>query len=207
MARQSKVETLLNIDPEMLMNMSRKDLAKNVSILASAGNKRLKRLEQSGVFSPSAEYVKTRGGNFSVAGKNKNQLMIEYFRLSDFMTAKTSSVRGARKWQTNVKNAVTEAVTKRIQPTGKQGRQEIKKAINAIFDDKKKKEQFWDIYSRLTNEYDIKEKYKEVWDNIADAMTAEPNANTDDIFEFLSDEYEANYQQNAPIDLGEELYL
>ena len=205
--RQSRVDVILDLTPQELMNMSRKDLARNLSIVASAGNKRLKRLEQSNTFSPSAEYVKTHGGKFSVAGKNKNQLMIEFFRMQDFMEAKTSSVRGAKKWQSNVKKSVEDAISKKVQPTGKKGRQEIKRAVDAIFNDPEKKAQFWDVYSRLTNEYDIKEKYKEVWQDIADAMTVDTTADTDSVFETLAGDYEALYAENAPQDLGQELRL
>ena len=207
MARMSKVETLLNVSPEQLMQMSRKDLATNVSILASAANKRLKRLEQAGVYSPSLEYVQRHGGKFSVAGKNKNQLMIEYFRVQAYMESKTSSVRGARAWQKNVKNAVTEAITKRQQPKNKKERDKIKEAVNAIFTDNQKKAQFWDIYSRLNQEYDVKDTYRKVWDDIAGAMSTSKAKSTDDIFEMLSQEYEARYQTEAPIDEGEELRL
>ena len=206
MARKSKVEMLLSVDPETLMNMSRKDMAKNVSILASAANKRLKRLELSGTFSPAAEYVKTHGGKFSVAGKNQNQLMIEYFRLQSFLESKTSSVSGAKKWQRTVQKEVTEAVLKRVQPS-KEGRQQVVSQIVSIFNDPKKKEKFWDLYSRLSEEYEVKDKYKEVWDDIADAIATEPDATTDDIFELLTEEYEKKYQSKAPSDPGDELRL
>lgn len=207
MARLSKVDTLLDLTPEQLMQMSRKDLAKNISILSSAANKRLKRLEASGTYSPSAEWVYRHGGKFSVAGKTKNQLLIEFFRVQEFLESKTSTVRGAKKWKRSVKNAVIEAVQKRYADTTPQGRKAIKSAVEKIFTDKEWETRFWDVYSRLTEEYDVKEKYKEVWDDIANAIISEPNKETDDIYNMLSEPYEILYQQTAPKDTGKELML
>lgn len=206
MAVQSRVEGILNVTPETLMNMSRKDLAKNVSILASAANKRIKRMKQSGEYSPAVDWVKTHGGNFSVAGKDKNQLLVEFFRVQQFLESKTSTVRGAKKWQRSVKKEVGKAIKGRLKVRG-EGAKTIEDSLNAIFNDPKKREDFWDLYSRITAEYDVKAKYKEIWDDIANAMTIDKNAEVDDLFEFITDSYEQKYQLNAPQDTGAELML
>lgn len=206
MARQTKVETILNLTPEALMAMSRRDLAKNVSILASAANKRLKRLDISGVYSPASEYVRTHGGNFSVAGKNQNQLLIEFFRVQQFLESKTSSVSGAKRWQKKVQKEVSKAIKARTQLAGAGGKA-IEKAVNDIFNDPEKRKVFWDLYSRITAEYDVADKYKIIWDDITNAMTANPNATTDDLFEFITKSYEEKYQTKAPQDMGAELSI
>lgn len=206
MARLSKVDTILNITPDKLMAMSRKDLAKNISILASAANKRLKRLELSGEFSPAAEWVRTHGGKFSVAGKNKNQLLIEFFRVQQYMDSKTSTVSGAKKWRRNVEKEVSKSIKARLKADG-QGGKNIDKAIKEIFSDPEKRSVFWDLYSRIVAEYDVKDKYKEIWDDIANALTAMPNEGVDDLFEFITKSYEEQYQMRAPQDAARELYL
>ena len=46
-----------------------------------------------------------------------------------------------------------------------------------------------------------------MWDDIAQAITTNPDGETDDLFELLSAEYEEKYQQTAPTDSGNELFL
>lgn len=207
MARISRVQALLNLTPDELMNMSRRDMARNISVLASAANKRIVRLEKSGVRSPALDFVKTHGGKFSVAGKTQNQLLIEYFRLQQFMSSKTSTVRGAKSWKLKVKKAVEKAVLIRLAPNDKDGKINVRKMVQELFDDPQKEQMFWDLYSRLVEEYDVKEKYEKVWNDIAQAMKLNPRGETDDLFEMLSKEYEEKYQQNAPKDSGNELFL
>lgn len=207
MARISRVQALLNLTPDVLMNMSRRDMARNISILASAANKRIARLEKSGVRSPALDFVKSHGGKFSVAGKTQNQLLIEYFRLQQFMSSKTSTVRGAKSWKRKVEKEVEKAVLLRLDPKDKEGKINVRKMVHELFQDKEKEDRFWDLYSRLVEEYDVKEKYKKVWDDIAQAITTNPNGDTDDLFEMLSEEYEEKYMKNAPTDPGDELRL
>lgn len=93
------VNDLLDINPDAFNNMNRGELAKVVSRLASAANKRIKRV---------GEYMDKRGVNykagtiaksdkFSVKGKGINQLRAEYARIRDFMERKTSTVKGIKK--------------------------------------------------------------------------------------------------------------
>ena len=204
MAKMSRVDAILNITPDELMQMSRKDMAKNISILASAGNKRIVRLEKSGVDSPALEYVKFHGGKFSVTGKTKNQLLTEYIRLQQFFGSKTSSVRGAKQWQKNVQNAVGDALKKALPEMSKKN---INEQIKQVFSNPETKEKFWDLYSRITSNYDVAEKYQEVWTDIVGALTTQNNNSTDDVFNYLVEQFEKKYQETAPQDSGEELYL
>lgn len=204
--KRSRVDAILELTPDELMKMSRADMARNISKLASASNKRIKRLEESGVYSPSVEYVKRHGGKFSVAGKTKNQLLTEFLRLQEFMESKTSTISGVKKWKKTVKKATTKAVLEKYQ-TDKTGSKAITQAIENIFNDPKQEKKFWDIYSRLSNDYDVKNKYKDVWDDIANTMIANPTSNTDDIWEMITKGYDKAYAVNAPQDNGAELLL
>ena len=91
-----KVKDVLKLTDVQINRMSRKELAQVTSILASASNKRIARIEKSGVTSPAVASVKEHGGKFSVKRKNTNQLRGEFARARNFMQNATSSVRGAK---------------------------------------------------------------------------------------------------------------
>lgn len=84
-------EELLMLNPDKL---SERELRRAVSQIASAGNKRLKRLEESGTRSRAAEVVHETGGKFSVKGKNAEELKSEFMREKNFFERKTSSLKG-----------------------------------------------------------------------------------------------------------------
>lgn len=88
------VKEILNMPWEDVSRLSEKNLRSAVTILDSAGNKRLKRMEQSGIKSQASSWVERSGGNFSVAGKNYNELRSEFKRVSGFLKAKTSTQKG-----------------------------------------------------------------------------------------------------------------
>lgn len=90
------VNELLEMNPD---NLSAADLRKVVSRIASAGNKRLKRLAEDGVYSHAADVVMESGGKFSVKGKTEDELRAEFMREKDFFERKTSSLRGVHQIQ------------------------------------------------------------------------------------------------------------
>lgn len=109
----NKVNEYLNISPNDLMKMTRKELSDVVSTLASAGNKRLRRLEQSELGKESFAYQNVQKSvrkgdraNFSVKGKNLNQLRNEYKNVANFLNQKTSSVTGWKKELKNIKERI-----------------------------------------------------------------------------------------------------
>ena len=91
-----KVKEILNLSDVQINKMSRKELAQVTSILASAANKRIARIERAGVTSPAVANVKAHDGKFSVKGKNTNQLRGEFARARNFMSNVTSTVKGAK---------------------------------------------------------------------------------------------------------------
>lgn len=97
------INELLNLTSRDIAKLSRQELAKVVSQLASAGNKRLRRLETTSMGTESRPYkAAMEVGNFSVAGKNQGQLQNEFKRVSGFLKAKTSTVSGWGKERTRV---------------------------------------------------------------------------------------------------------
>ena len=90
------VSELLEMNPDKL---SAADLRQVVSRIASAGNKRLKRLDQGGVKSRAADVVMESGGKFSVKGKTEDELRAEFMREKNFFERKTSSLTGIKQIQ------------------------------------------------------------------------------------------------------------
>ena len=99
------VNELLEMNPN---NLSDAELRQVVSRIASAGNKRLKRLEKSGLYSYASRYVNESGGKFSVRGKDRHDLMVEYLREKHFFALKSSSVREVKRIQKDAADKLRE---------------------------------------------------------------------------------------------------
>ena len=84
---------------EELNAMDRPTLAKAVSRLASAANKRLKRFEGSELESPATKSVEKSGGKFGTRGKTLNQLRSEFIRAKNFLGNKTSTIKGYKQFK------------------------------------------------------------------------------------------------------------
>ena len=89
------IEEILKLEPEDVMRLKRNELATVVRTANAVANKRLKRLEKNEMDTPAALAIRRSGGNFSTKGKSLNQLRAEYMRVTGFLNAKTSTVRGA----------------------------------------------------------------------------------------------------------------
>ena len=122
------INDLLNLDIRDVQKMTRNELAKAVSTLGSAANKRVKRQIEKDISSPAVrgfvragglepvngEFKLAKGGYntkdmgngvtkvsalISVKGKNINQLRSEYVRAKTFLNAKTSTIKGFKQVQ------------------------------------------------------------------------------------------------------------
>ena len=97
------INELVNLSSRDVAKLSRQELARVVSQLATAGNKRLRRLETAPMGTESRPYkTAMEVGNFSVAGKNQGQLQNEFKRVREFLTAETSTARGWTKYRATV---------------------------------------------------------------------------------------------------------
>lgn len=96
------VKDILSMSLRDIQKLNRKELAKIVTQLSSAANKRVKRFKESKEVSP-AYRVAEKYGKFSSAGKNLNQLRAEYSRARIFMESGTGSLR---KWHRIKKETV-----------------------------------------------------------------------------------------------------
>lgn len=92
-------QELLDVGSDKVNSWSDQELRKAVSQIASAANKRLKRLEKSGLYSYASRYANESGGKFSVRDKNRDELLREYLREQHFFRLKSSSVREVKRIQ------------------------------------------------------------------------------------------------------------
>lgn len=92
------IKDLMNITPHDINSMDKTSLARVVTRLSSAANKRARRMKQAGVSSPALRGMERSGGKFSSKGKDVRQLRSEYKRVKGFLNAETSSLAGYRKF-------------------------------------------------------------------------------------------------------------
>jgi hypothetical protein len=94
------IDDLLNMELYTFNTMTKSELKLVVSRLASAANKRMRRMEKSGKTTAAYEAATKSGGDFSVKGKDLNALRVEYVRAKAFLTdphgslVKTSTSEG-----------------------------------------------------------------------------------------------------------------
>lgn len=95
-------KTIWSISFDVVTKQTRKEMYKDAKKAIDAANKRIKRLEASGLFSPALESVKKHGGKFSTKGLNRNQLLREYAKAVEFMNMKTSTITGAKVYEKQI---------------------------------------------------------------------------------------------------------
>lgn len=91
------VQDILNLDTRKLTD---DQLRAVTTRLASAANKRIRRMEKAGTESPALKNVKRSGGDFSTKGKDAKGIRSEFKRAKGFLQSKTSSLRGYKKVKT-----------------------------------------------------------------------------------------------------------
>ena len=101
-------QDLVNISIDEFNKMKKSELKAVTQILASAGNKRIKRMQEAGKVSASAEYVLKRG-KFSTADKTFQQLKNEFMRAKHFMESKTGSLAAMTKLERRSISALEKA--------------------------------------------------------------------------------------------------
>ena len=99
---QAMAKTVWSISFDIVNKQSRKEMYADAKKAIDAANKRIKRLEASGLFSPALESVKKHGGKFSTKGLNRNQLLREYAKAVEFMNMKTSTITGAKVYEKQI---------------------------------------------------------------------------------------------------------
>lgn len=128
------VEKIKNLEYDDILKLNEKELRKALNTAVSAANKRIKRLEESGVSSGALENLKSNRTQqyFSSKDKDYKQLRAELMRARNFLRAKSSTLRGAKKIE-----------------------KEIGKRINFDYSsmNKKQKNTFWESYNEIKKMY------------------------------------------------------
>ena len=123
--------------------------------MASMATKRVKRLERNELTDLPAYQAYEKGGKvaFSVRGKDYNQLQSEYWRLKNFIDAKTSTVRQANKF-----------LREMAENTGLK--------YNGLADLKSKTKKFFELAAKVKQYYQASERsalaldYQKIWEQI-----------------------------------------
>lgn len=103
------VNQLVHLSATQIKGYDRQNLARIVTKLNSAANKRVVRLEKAGYNTPAMRAAKVdKGQRFSVAGKNLKQLRAEYIRVSGFLKADTSTKKGYKGFLKKIQKAFSD---------------------------------------------------------------------------------------------------
>lgn len=105
------VNDLLNMESRefSIVSQDRQALSRVVSRLASAANKRLKRMQVQNESSPALIRAMESGGKFSVKGKSLSELKKEYMRVKGFLQDKTSDLKQWKKLKKKLKESLNKS--------------------------------------------------------------------------------------------------
>lgn len=168
------VKDILNFDIEDISKMNRSELAKTVSILSSASNKRIKRFNTKGISTPATTGANRSGGNFSVKGKSVNELRSEFVRVSRFLNAKTSTYKG----YVNVQKEFEKRVGGNLSPT--------------------ETKTFWNVYNKLSEIEPVSlKKYgsKQTQEMLFDMIEQKSSLNADELLEMGMGKLQESYEK------------
>ena len=112
--KHTSVKQILNMSTKQISKMTDEELRKITIIANSAANKRIKRAEKSGLTSGVIEGAKEYG-KFSVKGvETRAQLEGQFFRVRNFLYAKTSTVYGIKSSEKKMFNNLDKIVNKEL---------------------------------------------------------------------------------------------
>ena len=96
-----KISDIMDLSWERLNNLTLKEMRQLTGRLVSASNKRIRRLSTAkrGTSSFAYQYIEERGKTFSTRGKDINQLRTEFKTAKQFLSMKTSTIKGWNKYR------------------------------------------------------------------------------------------------------------
>lgn len=127
----------LKLNYQDIRGLSRQELAYMVSTIASAANKRIDRLSKAG--QPIEDHIE----RFSVAGKNRNELLRELSRERRFMQNERQSLSG----QARIRKEVAAELAKQESFT--------KRELNKFFSDQDRYDKFWKAWDIIKDKNKI----------------------------------------------------
>ena len=128
------VKDLVHLSATQIKGYDRQNLARIVTKLDSAANKRLVRLEKAGYNTPAMRAAKVdKGERFSVAGKNLKELRAAYIRVSNFLKSDTSTKKGYKSFLKKMQKAFADKGVK-IGGGGDKDTQDFIQKVTKIYD-------------------------------------------------------------------------
>lgn len=112
------INDLLKIRPGAFRDLPKAHQREIISKLASAGNKRLRSLEQKGIENAVKMRVEMSGGKFSTKGKDTEGLLKELTRAKRFLKSEQSTVKGWKETQKKLQSDLENAGIKTTPITG-----------------------------------------------------------------------------------------
>lgn len=100
------IKDIMSMSIDEFSHLSKTELRQAVSRLADTANKRLKRMANTELVSPAQIEAIDSGGKFSTRGKSEIELQIEFRRVSNFLSDKTSTSKGAREYMEETRQAI-----------------------------------------------------------------------------------------------------
>ena len=151
----------------------------------SMANKRLQRIENQNLkMSPAyKKWVDDGGQKFGIKGKSNNEVKAEVARLNKFLNQTTSTVKGTKKYLTNVANQVGVKQWDSFEDLGNQ--------LQGFFDVSDKVQE----YLRNSKEVSVSIGYKKIWQEVneyADTVGEEFSLLDNDVAEIAENVVKAN---------------
>lgn len=173
---KKNTKTLTNAERKYRQEASRK---------VSMANKRLQRMEQQNLkMSPAyKKWVDDGGQKFGIKGKNHTEVKMEVARLNKFLNQTTSTVKGTKKYLTNIANQVGIEQWDNFDSLSNQ--------LQGFFDVSDKVQE----YLRNSKEVSVSIGYKKVWEEVneyADEMGEEFTLLENDVAEIAEKVVQAN---------------
>ena len=180
-----KISDIMNISWEKLNSLNLEDMRQLTGRLVSASNKRIRRLSAAkrGASSFAYQYIEERGKTFSTRGKDINQLRTEFKTAKQFLSMKTSTIKGWNKY-----------------------RKEMEQRTGYITDDESKEwsdstwKKYWKVYRRFSETHGGTYK-KGDSDRIQQILMEIMNSNdkrksADSFQKMIEEEYTEMYENN-----------
>lgn len=180
------IKDIMDIDLDKFNKLSERELKQITSRLVSAANKRIRSFEKKDISSPA---VRSLGVNnrFSVklTGVDKTQrvntIKHEFARARRFLIAKTSTLKGYKQYQKDVKEEVESAI----------GRKVTAGEIGHAFDLLHKMQERGLVDGKRGSAGSLQAR-----EMIFDILNDNPNLEDDDLMDMIENEYENYYEEN-----------
>lgn len=101
------LQEIIDMDIDAVMKLNRAELAKVTQTIAKNVERRSKSVAKHFSQAPALRALEESGGKITTRGKNLNELRKDFVRGVNFLTAKTSTVKGAKEYKSRMEEIAT----------------------------------------------------------------------------------------------------